>query len=249
LLSFAGIGHIMNSVQTEKPPVMLITGTRKGIGLFLAQYYTQRGWLVIGCSRGPAEWSDTLYEHHQIDITDEKAVISLFSEIRRRHGRVDAALNNAGIASMNHFILTPGETVNRIFATNVTGTFIIAREAAKLMISGKCGRIVNFSTVAHPLNLEGESVYAASKAAVESLTRTMARELAAWNITVNAIGPTPIDTDLIRGVPPEKMAALLDRLPSRKAGKMEEVAHVIDFFLAPASDCMTGQILYLGGVG
>ena len=107
---------------------------------------------------------------------------------------------------------------------------------------------MNFSTVAHPLNLEGEATYAASKAAVESLTRVMAREFAPWNITVNAIGPTPIDTDLIRGVPPEKMARLIERLPNKRLGMIAEVAHVTDFFLAPGSDCITGQILYLGGV-
>jgi 3-oxoacyl-[acyl-carrier protein] reductase len=116
------------------------------------------------------------------------------------------------------------------------------------MVPKKVGRIVNFSTVAHPLNLEGEATYAASKAAVESLTRVMAREFAPWNITVNAIGPTPIDTDLIRGVPPEKMARLIERLPNKRLGMIAEVAHVTDFFLAPASDCITGQILYLGGV-
>lgn len=239
----------MNPADSGSPPVMLITGSRKGIGEFLARHYVEKGWHVIGCSRGRASWSHPQYEHHQVDITDEKAVIALFSAIRKIHGRLDAALNNAGIASMNHFTLTPAETVSRIFSTNVTGTFIVAREAAKLMISQKSGRIVNFSSVASPLSLEGESVYAASKAAVESLTKIMARELAAWNITVNAIGPTPIETDLIRGVPPEKMARLLERLPAGKAGNFEQVAHVTDFFLAPSSDCITGQILYLGGVG
>lgn len=239
----------MNPADSGSPPVMLITGSRKGIGEFLARHYVEKGWHVIGCSRGPAAWSHPQYEHHQVDITDEKAVIALFSTIRKIHGRLDAALNNAGIASMNHFTLTPAETVSRIFSTNVTGTFIVAREAAKLMISQKSGRIVNFSSVASPLSLEGESVYAASKAAVESLTKIMARELAAWNITVNAFGPTPIETDLIRGVPPEKMARLLERLPAGKAGNFEQVAHVTDFFLAPSSDCITGQILYLGGVG
>jgi len=240
---------IMNQVDSGRPPVMLATGSRKGIGDFLARHHVEKGWQVIGCSRGNASWSHPRYEHHLVDITDEKAVIALFTMIRKIHGRLDAALNNAGIASMNHFTLTPAETVSRIFSTNVTGTFIIAREAAKLMISQKSGRIVNFSSIASPLSLEGESVYAASKAAVESLTKIMARELSAWNISVNAVGPTPIDTDLIRGVPSEKMTQLLERLPTRKSGTFEQVTHVVDFFLAPFSDCITGQILYLGGVG
>lgn len=227
---------------------MLITGTRTGIGAFLAQYYANKGWLVVGCSRKAADWSHPNYEHHLLDVGDESSVISLCHAIRTRHGKLDAVINNAGIASMNHMILTPTTTVERILRTNVLGTFTVAREAARLMVPKKWGRIVNFSTVAYPLNLEGEAAYAASKAAVESLTRIMARELAPWNITVNALGPTPIETDLIRGVPADKMARLLERLPLRSLGHLEEVTHVIDFYLAPASNCITGQVLYLGGV-
>ncbi|MFM1800741.1 MAG: hypothetical protein RJA81_93 [Planctomycetota bacterium] len=228
--------------------VMLITGTRTGIGAFLARHYAALGWHVIGCSRQEPDWHVPNYEHHLLDVGDEKAMIALFQKIRARHGRLDAAINNAGIATMNHVMLTPASTVDRIMRTNVIGSFVVAREAAKLMVAGKTGRIVNFSTVAHPLNLEGEAAYAASKAAVESLTRIMAREFAPWNITVNALGPTPIDTDLIRGVPADKMKSLLERLPSGNLGNMSQVAHVIDFFLAPGSSCITGQVLYLGGV-
>jgi 3-oxoacyl-[acyl-carrier protein] reductase len=102
-------------------------------------------------------------------------------------------VNNAGIAAMNHLLLTPLSTVQRIFATNVFGTFVAMRECAKVMMAKRYGRIVNFATVATPLNLEGEATYAASKAAVESFTRVAARELAPFNITVNAVGPDPSD--------------------------------------------------------
>lgn len=229
-------------------PVILITGTRTGIGAFLARHYAEKDWHVVGCSRKPAEWSHPNYEHHLLDVGDEKAVIAICKTIKSKHDRLDAVVNNAGIAAMNHVMLTPTTTVERIFRTNVFGSFSVAREAARLMVPQKRGRIVNFSTVAHPLDLEGEAAYAASKAAIESLTRIMARELAAWNITVNALGPTPIDTDLIRGVPAEKMQKLTDRLPCKSLGTLDEVAHVVDFFLAPESYCITGQVLYLGGV-
>jgi 3-oxoacyl-[acyl-carrier protein] reductase len=116
-------------------------------------------------------------------------------------------INNAGIASMNHVLLTPMATIRAIIDTNFIGTFLFCREAAKLM-RGNGGRIVNFATVATPLNLEGEAIYAASKAAVESLTRIMARELAPFRITVRHRS-TPVKTDLIRSVPQDKMDALL----------------------------------------
>jgi 3-oxoacyl-[acyl-carrier protein] reductase len=172
----------------------------------------------------------------------------LFAEVRREYGQLDVLINNAGIASMNHTILTPTATVRKIFETNVTGSFLFCREAAKLMMQKKFGRIVNFATVATPLRLEGEAIYAASKAAIVSLTQILARELATWNITVNAVGPTPIQTDLIGSVPKEKIDALLNRQAIPRLGEFCDVTNVIDFFLRPESSFVTGQVIYLGGV-
>ncbi len=227
---------------------LVITGTRKGIGQSLALHYLEQGWRVIGCSRGDSSIEDANYEHYPLDVSDEQAVISMARDIKKTHGHIDALINNAGIASMNHTLLTPGETVNRILQTNVVGTFLFCREMAKLMRRSKAPRIVNFTTVAHPLNLEGEAIYAASKAAVESLTRILSRELAELKITVNAIGPTPIATDLIKGVPQTKMDALIARQALPRLGEVSDVTNAIDFFIAPQSDFITGQILYLGGV-
>ena len=110
------------------------------------------------------------------------------------------------------------------------------------------GRIVNFTSVAAALKLEGEAIYAASKAAILCLTEILARELAPFNITVNAIGPTAVDTDLIRGVPKEKMDRLLERQAIHRMGTFEDVANIVDFFIKPESAMITGQVLYLGGV-
>jgi len=228
--------------------VTLITGTRKGIGRHLAEHYAARGHLVIGCSRSPADWSCDGYEHACLDVSDEPAVRELVTSVRRRYGRLDHLINNAGIASMNHSQLTPMSTVRGIFETNVFGTFLFCREAAKLMIARRQGRIVNLCTVATALKLEGEAVYAASKAAVESLTEILARELAPWRITVNAVGPTGVDTDLIRGVPADKLERVLARQAIPRLATPEDVANVIDFYLRPESEFVTGQILYLGGV-
>jgi 3-oxoacyl-[acyl-carrier protein] reductase len=122
------------------------------------------------------------------------------------------------------------------------------REVAKVMMAAKFGRIVNFATVATPLNLEGEAAYAASKAAIESLTRVAARELASFNITVNAVGPTPVMTDLIRSVPQEKMTALLATQAIRRMGEHRDISNVIDFFISRDSDFVTGQTVFLGGI-
>jgi 3-oxoacyl-[acyl-carrier protein] reductase len=226
----------------------VITGTRKGIGRFLAEHYVRQGHQVIGCSRAEADWSLDGYSHYTADVTDERAVGRLFADVRRKYGRLDHLINNAGIASMNHSLLTPVTVAQSILSTNVTGTFLFCREAAKMMKGREYGRIVNFTTVAVPLKLEGEAAYVASKAAVLSLTQVLARELAPFGITVNAVGPGPVETDLIRAVPKAKIEALLSRQAVRRMGTLDDVANVTDFFLKPESGFVTGQCLFLGGV-
>jgi 3-oxoacyl-[acyl-carrier protein] reductase len=229
-------------------PVTIITGTRKGIGKYLAEHYVGRGHRVIGCSRREPEWSLEGYEHVLADVADEGPVKRLFAGVRKRFGRLDHLINNAGIAAMNHSLLTPLSTVHDVLNTNVVGTFLWCREAAKVMKDRGRGRIVNFTTIALPLKLEGEAIYVASKAAVLALTEVLARELAEFGITVNAVGPAPIDTDLTRGVPRDKLERLVARQAIHRWGTFADVAHVIDFFLMDGSDMITGQNVYLGGV-
>jgi 3-oxoacyl-[acyl-carrier protein] reductase len=231
------------------PDVVLITGTRKGIGRHLVDHFLQKDYLVAGCSRddfdGPLPSG---YRHYRADVADEGAVVDMVRDVHKTCGSITVLVNNAGIASMNHLLLTPLSTVERIFSTNVFGTFLVMREVAKVMSAARYGRIVNFATVATPLNLEGEAGYAASKAAVESFTRVAARELAPFNITVNAVGPTPVLTDLIQGVPKRKLDALLGRQAIQRMGEHRDVVNVIDFFVSRASDFVTGQTIYLGGI-
>lgn len=229
-------------------PVTLITGSRKGIGRFLAEQYLARGHRVYGCSRQATDLAAPRYRHFCLDVVDEQAVRAMLVAIRQESGRLDHLINNAGIASMNHALLTPMSVVTSILQTNVAGTFLLCREAAKVMKPGSFGRIVNFVSVAAPLHVEGEAVYAASKSAVQTLTEILARELAPFGITVNAVGPTPVMTDLIAGVPQEKLAALVDRQAIRRFGTVEDVLNVVDFFLRKESGFITAQTLFLGGV-
>lgn len=228
-------------------PIALVTGSRKGIGRHLAERLVAGGYRVVGCSRQDAGWSLPSYEHVVADVTDESQVIALVSGIRQRYGALDALVNNAGVASMNAALLTPGATVERIFRTNFLGTVLVSRESAKVMMTRRFGRIVNLTSVAVPMALEGEAIYAASKSAVETFTRILARELGASGITVNAVGPPPIPTDLTRGVPSEKLDALVGRLSTGRPGTLEDVANAVEFFLRRESGAVTGQILYLGG--
>jgi len=227
---------------------ILITGNRKGIGLHLTNYYLSKGHNVIGCSRTDSSLTHPNYLHITADVSDEKMVRKVVSEAKKRFKTIDVLINNAGMASLNHSLLTPGSTVKKVFETNFYGSFFFSRECAKLMMKNKKGKIVNFSTVAVPLNLDGEMVYASSKAAIEKMTKIMAKELAPYNILVNAIGPTPINTDLIKVVPKDKIEKLLEDQLIHRLGELKDVENVIDFFIDEKSDFITGQIIYLGGL-
>jgi 3-oxoacyl-[acyl-carrier protein] reductase len=227
--------------------VILITGTSKGIGKFLCEYYLDNN-IVIGCSRTKSSIDHKNYFHHQLDVACEKEVVSMIRSIYRKFGKIDILINNAGIASMNHILITPLKTVENIFKTNFIGTFLFVRETAKIMVKQKSGRIINFATVATPLNLEGEAIYASSKSAIETFTKISARELAGYGITVNAIGPTPVPTDLIKNVSDEKMKELVNRQAIKRFGNFNDICNVIDFFISEKSDFITGQVIYLGGI-
>ena len=228
---------------------ILITGSRKGIGRFLSETFLERGYQVFGCSRGDTDLEHEFYQHFKCDVTNETAVIKLIRSIGKSHGGIDILINNAGIASMNHILSTPASTVKHLMDTNFTGTVLFCREVAKLMVRKKNnGKIVNFSTVASPLNLDGEAIYASSKAAVQKFSQVAAKEFAPFGITVNCIGPTPIKTDLIKAVPKDKIDVLLNSQAIKRLGLKADVLNVIDFFLSDKSDFITGQTIYLGGI-
>ncbi|NNE11602.1 MAG: SDR family oxidoreductase [Ilumatobacter sp.] len=228
-------------------PVVLVTGARKGIGRALVEHFVEAGAIVEGCSRSEPDWSLDGYRHHIVDILDEKQVRSMTAAIAERHGRLDVTVNNAGVASMNHSLLMPAATARWLLDTNVVGAFNVCRESAKLMKRNKYGRIINMGSVAPALRIEGEAMYAASKSALLTFTQIFAREVAPFGITCNVVAPTPIETDLIRSVPPEKIQALVDQLVVKRLGTFADVANVVDFFASPASDYVTGQLINLGG--
>lgn len=231
------------------PRRILITGASRGIGAELAKRYLGRGDVVIGCARGKASVSDDRYTHVELDVTSEPDVRALFADIRRKHGGLDILINNAGVASMNPVALTPYASARRIVETNILGTFLFTHAAVRLLRHSTAGRIVNLSTVAVPFRLEGEALYAASKSAIETFTRIVAREVSSWGITCNAVGPSPVKTSLTRGVGDDRIQRLIERQAIQRWAEFDDVGNVVDFFLRAESGMITGQVIYLGGVG
>lgn len=227
---------------------ILITGSTRGLGLAMAEHLLSQGHRVFGCARSSASINHEHYHHFEVDVTDEASVSALFMQIRKVTKTLDALINNAGIANMNAFALTPAKTARNIFDVNVQGTFLFCQKALAFLKKAAHPRIINFSTVAVPLNLEGEALYAASKSAVETLTRVVAKEYGSYGITCNAIGPSPIDTALIKNVPEHKIQALIDRQAVKRKATSADVINLVDFYLQPSSDLISGQVIYLGGI-
>ncbi len=228
-------------------PLTLITGTSKGIGKALKEYYVNKGHIVIGCSRNHVKESDS-YKHFAIDITNEQSVLEMFGIIKKQFGHIDNLVNNAGIIATSPALLTSLENFDDVFNVNLKGTFLMSREAAKLMKKKKYGRIVNFTTIAVPLKQAGEIVYASSKSAVEMITTILSKELFIYGITVNAVGPSLTETEMTEHFNETQIQNVLSSLTVNKYSSFEDIFNVVDFYINKKSSMVTGQKIYLGGI-
>lgn len=228
------------------PSTALITGSSQGLGRALAERLLADGWVVHGFARGKQELAHERFTAHAVDVTDEPAVRAAVASIAAA-GRIDLLVNNAGAASMNALLLTPAETAERLMRVNYLGAFHCLQAVGKVMVRQRGGRIVNLTTVAVPLALEGEAAYVASKAAVEALTRVAAKELAGQGVRLFALGFGPVDTRLTRAVPRDALAKI-DQAIGRPQGTT--LAQAVDFIVAKISDASVpaGSIHYLGQV-
>ena len=229
--------------------ILLITGTRKGIGKELAQHFLTLGHQVIGCSRGEGSIEHPGYQHFALDLADPLAVRRMLKQVRLSHGHLDVLINNAAQASMAPFLLTPEETTRELFASNVFGLINVTREAVKLMqkTEGSCA-VVMLSTVATTWAIPGQSVYAASKAAVEQLTRTLSKELSAFDIRINTLALPLFRSSMTRTLPQEIKQKMIERQAIPRPCVLADVLGPLEFLISPQSSFITGETLSLGGV-
>ena len=153
------------------------------------------------------------YHPVAVDVSDAESVTRGFEFVRKQFGRVDILVNNAAVLTSQYSMVMPASAAKSMLDTNVFGSFIVSREAAKLMRRGKWGRIINISSMAAALEPMGDSMYAATKAAVATLANVMAKEFAAMNVTCNTLGITAIETDMLDALPRDKVDALIAALP------------------------------------
>lgn len=226
--------------------MIVVTGASRGIGLAIATRLSETGKEVLGISRN-APIPPVSFRHMQADVSSASELKFIAKSLRDERLQVDALICAAGVASMNLALLTPEHEVRRIIDVNLIGTILCNQIFSPLMVRRKSGRIINFSTIAVPLGLTGESVYVASKAGIEAFSRILARELAPHNINVNCIAPGPIKTDLIVGISSEQIHAIVERQVIKKEFSVEDVSDLVEAMLSPGFNAISGQTLSVGG--
>ncbi|APC16550.1 3-ketoacyl-ACP reductase [Pseudomonas frederiksbergensis] len=243
-------------MTTQTSKVAIVTGASRGIGAVIAKQLASEGFAVaINYASSATESSKLVVELRQAghqaiaikaDVSSAADVSWMFDETETQLGKVDVLVNNAGILKVLPLAEHSDELFEQTFAINTRGTFNTLREAATRLNTG--GRIVNFSSSTVGMNLPGYAVYIASKAAVESLTQVFAKELRGRHITVNAVAPGPVATELfLHGKSEEQIQTFAKMPPLERLGQPEDIANVISFLVSPAAGWVNGQILRTNG--
>lgn len=227
---------------------VLVTGSSRGVGRIVAEHFLSQGAVVIGVSRGRTELVHGRYEHRQVDLGDPDGIRSLFRSLRTDHFDVDVVINSAGVLTSQYAMILPTRAAQEMVAIDLLAPFFVAREAAKGMRKVGWGRIVNIGSMAAVLEPPGDSVYAACKAGLETMTNVLAKEFASLNITCNTLGISAFETDMLRQLPREKVDSVVGGLPMPKYATQQDIQNVLDFFVSENSGGITAQTLYLGGV-
>jgi len=224
--------------------MIVVTGASKGLGRAICDRLMQHNKPVLGLARNV----DNLpFPSMSCDVSVYENIKMVAQTLKRDGTQVLALVNAAGIASMNLALTTPPHVAQTLIHTNLLGTIYCCQLISPLMIRRHQGRIINFSTIAVSLGLKGESIYAASKAGVEGFSRSFAREMADFNITVNCIAPGPIDTSLLKGITPNQIQKIVSQQIIPKQFEPNSIADLVELLLDPRSDSLSGQVLHVGG--
>lgn len=237
--------------------IALVTGASRGIGRAIAIRYAMSGAkVIVNFSGNEAEAQKTVSlmgEHSayacimRFDVADAKAVEDAVDTIKETYGSLDILVNNAGIALDNLLMRIKEDDLDRQLAVNLKGAFYCAKAAIKPMMKNRWGRIINISSVSGEMGNAGQTVYAATKAGLIGMTKSLARELASRNILVNAITPGYIETDMTKDILLKSGDDLVAHIPLKRAGKPEDIANAACFLASSSADYITGQVLSVNG--
>jgi 3-oxoacyl-[acyl-carrier protein] reductase len=245
---------------TEQKPlagrVAMVTGGSRGIGLAIARLLAEDGASVVVSGRDGARLEAAARDLEAAggavlalvaDAAKREAADRLVDATKERFGRIDILVNNAGVTRDQLLIRMKDDDWDQVLDINLRGVFLMTRAAGKVMMRQKSGRIINISSTAGAMGNPGQVNYSAAKAGVIGLTKAAARELAHWNILVNAVAPGLIDTDMVSAIPAETRDALVQQVPLKRIGTGREVAEAVRFLAGDGAAYITGQTIHVNG--
>ena len=235
--------------------VALVTGASRGIGRAIAMRLAGAGAFVVAAARGEnaKETVEAIKsaggkaEAVSLEVTDPESIKAFVSGAIDRHGRIDILVNNAGITRDTLLLRMKRDDWDAVLQTNLTAAFACAQAVLKPMLKQQAGRIVNITSVVGQTGQAGQANYAASKAGLIGFTKALAQEVASRNITVNAVAPGLIESDMTRALPAETQEALLARVPLKRSGTPEDVANAVCFLASDEASYITGHVLSVNG--
>ena len=246
----------MTEAKTLAGRVAIVTGGNRGIGLAIARLLAEDGASVVVSGRDAARLDAAVKELESLgapalgvpaDATKREDADRLVEATRERFGRIDVLVNNAGITRDQLLVRMKDDDWDQVLDTNLRGVFLMTRAVGKVMMRQKSGRIINIASAAGAMGNPGQVNYSAAKAGVIGLTKASGRELAHWNILVNAVAPGLIETDMAAAIPAEAREAMLQQVPLKRIGQGREVAEVVRFLAGDGASYVTGQTIHVNG--
>lgn len=242
--------------MTNGQEIALVTGASRGIGQAIALELGRRGAYVVATatSSDRAEKIDNYLKENKIngqgvrlDVTDLASIEALMAELEKTRGAPTILVNNAGITRDNLMLRMSEQDWDTILDTNLKSVYRMTKACLRAMIKARRGRIITISSIVASTGNPGQANYAAAKAGIVGFTKSLAREIGSRNITVNAVAPGFIDTDMTRALPPSQREALVKQIPLGRLGTAEDVAHAVAFLTSPGAAYITGTTLHVNG--
>lgn len=234
--------------------IILVTGASRGIGRAVAERFAKEGHFVIGTAtteKGAESINEYLDEFGGIgrvlDVCSNESVDALFEEIDSVYGSLNVLVNNAGITHDGLLMRMSDEQWDKVIDTNLTSVYRMTKRAVKGMMKARFGRIITISSVVGQMGNAGQTNYAATKAGIEGFTRSLAREIGSRGVTVNAVAPGFIETDMTGALDERLLNSMLDAIPLAKLGQPEDIAAAVSFLASDEAGYITGEVLAVNG--